>query len=136
MESRRWTNLQLTIVYYIVKHGAHGCIKNNETGKFLTELEIVTEVGHGMKSYIYCKGRFSQMLGYDVDQYVYRGTPTNRQKSIVAQYQNFTVSEMRIVISDLINELYSKINDNILQKEEKPLEVTKETPSVQYRLDL
>tara|TARA_R110002012_G_scaffold304110_1_gene506573 strand:- start:206 stop:664 length:459 start_codon:yes stop_codon:yes gene_type:complete len=122
---KQWTELELTIVYYVVKHGAHGAIKS-DGGKFFKEAEIESFLGHGKKSYNYCKSRFKTLLGISLKNDEYPGyNPSVLQRAIAIRYQNTTVSQMRVIINKGLEELKKESNDNVLENDKSPLESMK-----------
>ena len=131
---KKWTELELIIVYYVVKHGVHGAVRNEETGKFLNEREIDLFLGHGLKSFLHCHDKFRFLLG--LPQNSFPGVnPTKAQKAIVDKYANTTVSQLRLIIQRGLNELKSKSNDNVLEKKESSVGRRKPSSGEQLSLD-
>ena len=131
---KKWTELELTIVYYVVKHGAHGAIRNRETGQFLTEREIDLFLGHGLKSFLHCHDKFRFLLG--LPQNSFPGiNPTKSQKAIVEKYANTTVSQLRLVIQRGLDELKLKSNSNTLGNDKGSPERLKIASGYQYGIN-
>jgi hypothetical protein len=131
---KSWTELELTIVYYIVKHGVHGAIRNRKTGTFLNEREVCFFLDHGQRSYLAAISKFKYVLGIPqfADPYV---NATKTQKAIVEKYVNTTVSQLRLIIQAGLDELYSKSNNNTLGNKESSLERTETKPGDQLSFD-
>jgi hypothetical protein len=131
---KSWTELELTIVYYVVKHGVHGAVRNRETGGFLNEREVCLFLDHGTSSYMAAVYKFKYILG--IPQFAGGYTnPTKTQQEIVAKYANTTVSQLRLVIQAGLDELYSESNNNTLSENESLLERTRTKPGDQLSLD-
>ena len=131
---KKWTELELTIVYYTVKHGVHGAIRNRETGKFLNEREVCSFLGHGAVSYTTVRSSFKHALGIPVANIKYFKS-TKSQKAIVEKYANTTVSQLRLVIQRGLDELKLKSNDNILENDKSSPERLKIAPGHQYGIN-
>jgi hypothetical protein len=131
---KAWTELELTIVYYVVKHGVHGAVRSRETGSFLNERDICFFLDHGTRSYAAAVSKFKYVLG--IPQYVdVYANATKTQKAIVEKYANTTVSQLRLIIQAGLNELYSKSNNNTLENKESSLERTETKPGDQLSFD-
>tara|TARA_R110002051_G_scaffold208871_1_gene274802 strand:+ start:132 stop:536 length:405 start_codon:yes stop_codon:yes gene_type:complete len=129
-----WTELELTIVYYVTEYGPHGCIKS--PSGFMSGNEIIEYLGHGKESFSYCHNRFKSLLGYEnANGRKYMYTSTKAQKAIVKKYANTTVSQLRLIISELSNELSLKSSDNTLPDKESSLERTKTALGGQLSFD-
>jgi hypothetical protein len=134
---RQWTRIELLIVYYVAKYGAHGCLKK-EGGGFLNELGICNYLNHGTESYLICKDKFKFELGFKMDDSSNAYNPSMRHKSIVWNYRNTTVSQMRMVILELLAGPEEKIigfKDFLTIKEIDTKAVETEHKD-QYKLDL
>ena len=131
---KQWTELELTIVFYVVKHGVHGAVRNRETGKFLNEREICDFLKHGQRSYSLVESKFKYVLGILQVANVYTNA-TKTQKAIVEKYANTTVSQLRLIIQRGLDELKSKSNSNTLENDKSSLERTKTKPGDQLSLD-
>lgn len=123
---RKWTELELTIVYYIVKHGVHGAIRNRETGGFLNEREICDFLNHGQGSYLATVSKFKNALGIPVANLKYF-KPTKVQKDIIKKYSNTTVSQLRLAIKSALDELSFKSDGNVLENDKSSRESLKMT---------
>lgn len=121
---KQWTELELTIVYYVVKHGVHGAVRNKETGQFLNENEIIRFLDHGTRSYMAVVSKFRYVLGIPQLADVYTNA-TKTQKSIVEKYANTTVAQMRVIINKGLEELKKESNDNTLENDKSSLEPAK-----------
>ena len=123
---KKWTELELTIVYYIVKHGVGGII-NYIGNRAYSELGIIFFLGHGQKSYFHCRSKFKTLLGIRLRDFELPGyNPTNAQKAIVLKYENTTASELRKIINEGLEELKKENNSNTLKNDKSPLKLTKQ----------
>ena len=131
---KEWTELELTIVYYVVKHGVHGAVRNRKTGSFLNERDIYFFLDHGRGSYLAAISKFKHLLGIPqfADSYA---NPTKTQKAIVEKYANTTVSQLRLIIQRGLDELKLKSNDNILENDKSSPERLKIAPGHQYSIN-
>lgn len=130
---KNWTELQLTIVYYVVKYGAHGAVQT--ASGFMSVEEIVAYLGHGEESFMYCHSKFRTILGYSPGEGRVAYLATAKQRGIVERYQNTTVSQLRLIISELSNELSLKSDSNILLETKDSLELTLDTFTNQLSFD-
>ena len=131
---KEWTELELTIVYYVVKHGVHGAIRNRETGKFLNEKELCSFLGHGQRSYTLVVSKFKYVFGIIQLADVYTNA-TKSQNVIIDKYANTTVSQLRLVIQRGLDELKLKSNDNILENDKSSPERLKIASGHQYSIN-
>ena len=132
---KKWTELELTIVYYVTRYGAHGYLKK-EDGAFMNSREICDYLGHGEASYLHCKDKFRYAMGYKITNSANAYNPSVAQRTIVKKYANKTISQMRTIISDYELEVvvYGEVMN--LPKHELEIKEVETEHKDQYKLDL